>query len=334
MGLRRLSSEHFARIVLALIVVILPLALVAAWWVANRPTSAVTVHARMSEQGGWLPGTLYAGVGSVLRLRLISDDVMHGFAIGRSDAAPIDLPPGEIVETTLTFDQPGTYTYYCTRWCGPDHWRMRGVIEVAGDSPAVPEVDEPLYMTLGIDLDTPHPASAVPDTSPSAERGQALGVELPDGIRTRQDFVAKPPAETWLALRRNSSTAGLSDAQVWDLVANFWRSTTTDEALQEGEALFSQNCAACHGETGAGDGVIASSLPAVASMESTGVAPATPADFSDPSTMLGASSALLQGKILRGGMGSGMPYWGPILTEAQMWALTDYLWTFQFGESS
>jgi mono/diheme cytochrome c family protein len=50
--------------------------------------------------------------------------------------------------------------------------------------------------------------------------------------------------------------------------------------------------------------------------------------------MLGASSALLQGKILRGGMGSGMPYWGPILTEAQMWALTDYLWTFQFGESS
>jgi hypothetical protein len=59
---------------------------------------------------------------------------------------------------------------------------------------------------------------------------------------------------------------------------------------------------------------------------------ATPADFTDRSTMLGASSALLQGKILRGGMGTGMPYWGPILTEAQMWALTDFLWTFQFEE--
>jgi plastocyanin len=165
------KSEHFARIVLALIVVILPLALVAAWWVAHRPTSAVTIHAQMSEQGGWLPGTLYAGVGSALRLRLISDDVMHGFAIGRSDAEPLDLPPGEIVETTLTFDQPGTYTYYCTRWCGPDHWRMRGVIEVAGDSPAVPEVDEPLYMTLGIEL-VAAPPPAVPDI-PIGGRGQA-----------------------------------------------------------------------------------------------------------------------------------------------------------------
>jgi hypothetical protein len=40
--------------------------------------------------------------------------------------------------------------------------------------------------------------------------------------------------------------------------------------------------------------------------------------------MLGASPALLQGKIIRGGMGTGMPYWGPIFTEAQTWALVDY----------
>lgn len=26
---------------------------------------------------------------------------------------------------------------------------------------------------------------------------------------------------------------------------------------------------------------------------------------------------MLQGKILRGGMGTGMPYWGPIFTEEQ-----------------
>jgi cytochrome c oxidase subunit 2 len=333
MGLRRLDPEGFARIVLALIVVLLPMALVAAWWVAHRPTSAVTVHAEMSEQGGWLPGTIYAGVGSALRLRLISDDVTHGFAIGRSDAAPIDLPPGEIVETTLTFDQPGTYTYYCTRWCGPNHWRMRGVIEVSGDSPAVPAADEPLYMTLAIDIDSPHPASTVPDTSPSARRGQALGVVLPDGFRTRQDFVRRPPADTWLALRRHPSTAALSDTQVWDLVAYFWRSTTTDEALQEGETLFSQNCAACHGENGNGDGSVVDSLPPAASMASGETSPPVPADFTHPSTMLGASSALLQGKILRGGMGTGMPYWGPILTEAQTWAVVDYLWTFQFGEN-
>ncbi|MEJ2596820.1 MAG: c-type cytochrome [Anaerolineales bacterium] len=57
----------------------------------------------------------------------------------------------------------------------------------------------------------------------------------------------------------------------------------------------------------------------------------TPTDFTDSSTMLGASPALLQGKILRGGMGTGMPYWGPIFTEDQTWAIVDYLYTFQFA---
>jgi len=55
-----------------------------------------------------------------------------------------------------------------------------------------------------------------------------------------------------------------------------------------------------------------------------------PAAFTDARRMLGASPALLQGKILRGGMGTGMPSWGPIFTDAQTWALVDYLWTFQF----
>ncbi len=55
-----------------------------------------------------------------------------------------------------------------------------------------------------------------------------------------------------------------------------------------------------------------------------------PADFTDPASMLGASPALLHGKITRGGMGTGMPYWGPIFTDDQIWALVDWLWTFQY----
>jgi cytochrome c oxidase subunit 2 len=332
MGLRRLSSEHLARVALALVALAVPLAVAVAWWGANRSPSVVTIHGRVSEAGGWLPGTLRAVVGSPLQLRLVSDDVVHGFAIGRSDAPPLDMPPGQVVETTLTFDQPGTYTFYCTRWCGPDHWRMRGVIEVSGGQPAAPEVVEPLYETLGIDIDAPHPASVLPSARPSAERGESLGIELPEGFRSRQEFIARPPAETWQSLRLDPSTRGVSDSQVWDLVAYLWRSTTTDGALQEGQALFAQNCAACHDEGGAGDGVMAEGIGEAFSAVHD--RPSGPADFTDPSTMLGASSALLQGKILRGGMGTGMPYWGPILTEAQLWSVADYLWTFQFGETS
>ena len=56
----------------------------------------------------------------------------------------------------------------------------------------------------------------------------------------------------------------------------------------------------------------------------------TPADFTDPQRMLGASPALLQGKILRGGMGTGMPMWGSIFTEEQIWDLVAHLYSFQF----
>jgi cytochrome c oxidase subunit 2 len=333
-GLRRLTSEHLARIGLALAVLAVPLALGAAWWGEHNTGSAITVHARMSEDGGWLPGTLRAVVGTPLKLRVISDDVVHGFAVGHSDEPALDLLPGQIVETTLTFDQPGTYTYYCTRWCGPDHWRMRGVVEVSGGRLAATEVVAPLYERLGIDIDAPHPAAAVPDFRPSAERGEALGLEMPAGFRTREDFEQRSPSESWKLLRFVASTRNLTDAQVWDLVAYQWRSTTTDAALQEGQALFAQNCAACHGENGAGDGVMRDSAVPASAAHLSQDGPPAPVDFTDPATMLGASSALLQGKILRGGMGTGMPYWGPILTDAQMWALTDYLWTFQFGETS
>ena len=56
----------------------------------------------------------------------------------------------------------------------------------------------------------------------------------------------------------------------------------------------------------------------------------TPANFTDAKRMLGASPALLQGKILRGGMGTGMPSWGPIFTQKQTWDLIDFLYSFPF----
>ena len=57
-----------------------------------------------------------------------------------------------------------------------------------------------------------------------------------------------------------------------------------------------------------------------------------PTDFTDPRLMLSASPALLHGKLIRGGMGTGMPMWGSIFTEEQTWALVNYLYTFQFEE--
>jgi len=53
-----------------------------------------------------------------------------------------------------------------------------------------------------------------------------------------------------------------------------------------------------------------------------------PGDFTEPRLLLGASPALLEGKIIRGGMGTGMPYWGPVFTEEEIDSLITYLYQF------
>ena len=74
--------------------------------------------------------------------------------------------------------------------------------------------------------------------------------------------------------------------------------------------------AQCHGEQGGGDGVFAAQLAQPGSVGEmnmqAGEMTQQPADFTDAAQMLAASPALLQGKIIRGGMGTGMPGGGGI----------------------
>lgn len=325
---RRLNAEFAARVFIVGVALGLPLAAL----IARLADKTIDVQARVAEAGGWTPADLTVAVGQPLHLRLISDDVLHGFAIGQSAEPSLDVPPGQAVETTLTFDRPGKYVFYCTRWCGLGHWRMRGTIEVTGAAADSTTGQPPLYVTLGLNIDASHEAAATPEGAPSAVRGAQLGLALPANYFTQDYYRSHSPAEVWRALRAESFSTELADDEVWDLVAFVWRSNTTPESLAEAETLYAQNCAACHGEAGAGDGIAAAALRDKAHEAQTefGHDTQAPVDFTDATLMLGASPALLQGKILRGGMGTGMPYWGPIFTEAQTWALVDYLWTFQF----
>ena len=326
-----MRKEWLARIILVVLVVAAVTLPLGAWWSRNR---GVILHARMAETGGWTPENLTVEAGQPLHLRLTSDDVLHGFAVGQSDQPPVDIYPGEVTEVTLTFDKPGKYTFYCTRWCSANHWRMRGTIEVTGPETANEPVQPPLYVTLNIDIDAPHKTDIVPELTPSARRGENLQAAIPDEFQDQAYYRSHSPVELWQALREKASLASLSDQDLWDMVALVWRSNTTPQDLGVGQQLYTANCAACHGVEGvqgqfeawtwihseAGDHA------AIHAGEMT----QRPTDFTDPRLMLAASPALLQGKIVRGGMGTGMPYWGPIFTDEQTWALVDYLWTFQF----
>jgi mono/diheme cytochrome c family protein/plastocyanin len=289
----------------------------------------VEVHGMMSEQGGWSPATLTATVGEPLRLRLTSDDVMHGFAIGHVDSAPVDVKPGEVTEVAVTFSRPGRYVFYCTRWCGVNHWRMRGTIEVYGGESRADSTAPPPYAALGIDLDAPHPAGTTPATRPSAARAEQLDAIVPDTLATQGYYREHSPVEIWRSLKGAVRRTELVDQDYWDLVALIWRRNSPSSLLAQGERIYAANCAACHGAAGAGDGVMATALTEYGETE-LGKAGKAPADFTDAELMLGASPVLLHGKIVRGGMGTGMPYWGPILTDAQIWSVVSYLWTYQF----
>ncbi len=297
------------------------------------------IHAKVAESGGWNPDVIKANVNEPLNLKLTSDDVVHGFAVGQMNMQSVDVLPGKVTDLTLTFDKPGIYTFFCTRWCGLNHWRMRGTIEVSGSlsdpstssGQRLEPASVPLYVTLNLDIDALHDAPSIPSDQLSVINGQQLATNLPID-QSVEYYRSHSPYQAFEDLKSTS----LTETQRWDVVTYIWQSNTTPESLSKGQQLYAQNCAACHGESGAGDGVFADDLAASgeSSMQimtgADNMMMQSPVDFTNPMRMLGASPALLQGKILRGGMGTGMPMWGSIFTEEQIWDLIAYLYSFQF----
>lgn len=184
------------------------------------------VHARLAEAGGWTPGVLRAKAGEPFALRLTSDDVLHGFGVGHTDFEPVLVAPGTVTDVTLTFDEPGTYTYYCTVWCGLNHWRMRGIIVVEGETTSAAPPEPPLYVQLGIDIDAPHLANVQPAARPDAANAPDSDVAF-----TFEQYAATSPAQMFAALGSQPGLENLTDTQRWNLVAALWAGQTSPAAL-------------------------------------------------------------------------------------------------------
>jgi cytochrome c oxidase subunit 2 len=319
------KKEVLALTVALAIVVGLPAGVLAYQRILRVPASAgvqaFDLVARAPEAGGWSPEILTVNQGDTVRLRISSPDVVHGFAIGRLGIDVGRIVPGEVTAVEFVADRAGRYTFYCNVWCSPNHYRMRGTLVVVDpDEPAARPATtvEAEGVPADLDIDAPHRAQQAPVHRPSALQGRRLsqGVDLP----AVQNLRSTSPSDVFLTLRQTPSPGHLSDAQLWDLVAFLWAASTTPERLLAGQALYAKNCVGCHGATGRGDG------PGSRSLEQ------APTDFTAAETMAGGTSDIYYAKIRRGGMGTGMPYWGTIFTEEETQSLVDYLWTFLFED--
>jgi mono/diheme cytochrome c family protein len=326
--------------VVLVVIVAIPVALFGYQRVRQRPVQngirVIDVVARVPANGGFSPDHIEMSAGETVKLRLSSPDVVHGLEIPGLGVTVDEITPGKVVEVNVTAKEPGRFAFQCIRWCSADHWRMRGVVEVAparsaagAGAPLAPTPQPPLYQQLGIDLDKMPPTPQVlPTQRPSASFGAKVGINLPSELADPQARRAIAPAAAFEMLRKDPANASLSDADVWNLVAWAWLKDMTPEARSQADALYGRDCAACHGAEGKGDGVAGQNLPGLSKMDP--MMPRGPADFTDGSHRLAESDAFLQGKLLRGGMGTGMPEFGSLYTEDQLWAMVAKVRSFLF----
>jgi mono/diheme cytochrome c family protein len=107
----------------------------------------------------------------------------------------------------------------------------------------------------------------------------------------------------------------LSVPQRWDVISYVFSLSASDEELSRGQVLFADQCAACHGELGQGDGPDAGELSS------------SPIDFTDQAFM-GYKTATELFESISGGIGEMHAFVD--LSEYDRWDLTDYLRSLTF----
>ncbi|MBF0354564.1 MAG: quinol oxidase [Alphaproteobacteria bacterium] len=83
----------------------------------------------MAHQFGWYP-VLEMEVGRTYRLHVLSEDVMHGFAVTFDHGAERLLMPNQAEIVSLRPTVPGHYQIICADYCGIEHNSMRAPLIV------------------------------------------------------------------------------------------------------------------------------------------------------------------------------------------------------------
>jgi plastocyanin/mono/diheme cytochrome c family protein len=339
------TVERLAVAALVLILVGLPLGIFG-YQSGLRPAVSglrtIDIIAAAPEAGGFQPDSFEVQKGEKVRLRFSVPDVTHGVAIAGLGVDLGQIDPGQVKEVEVVFDQPGVVTFYCNTWCSPNHWRMRGTITVLdpADSQAHLQAGsgpDPVIQSLiarKVDIDAPREAPVVPARIPAAATGQVLveqyRVNVPAEFFETGWLRQHSPAEAYRLLQEKLPQ--LTEGQRWDIIAYFWTVPLSADDRAWAHQEYARNCAACHGETGRGDGPAAAAINV--QLQATPMVSMTHqvASFAPSSQTMAANMDIYYAKLRRGGMGTSMPSFGPIFDEAETWKLVYYLWELTFTQ--
>lgn len=89
----------------------------------------------VAERFSFTPSEVRVPLGTSLRLRIRSDDTMHGFRI-IGKGVNILIPKRRQGEVVVHFEatEAGRFEFWCSRLCGAGHNFMRGAIVVFDDT--------------------------------------------------------------------------------------------------------------------------------------------------------------------------------------------------------
>ena len=152
--------------------------------------------------------------------------------------------------------------------------------------------------------------------------------ELPNPVAPLGDpnFARQAAPADWYLMVSNGNLQkfmppfnSLSVPERWDVISYAYSLSMTPEEVTRGQELYAANCASCHGERGEGDGPDAGSLSV------------SPVNFTNQEFM-GTRSAADLFVSITDGLGEMHSY--ADLAEDDRWALTTYLRTLTFAETT
>ena len=97
--------------------------------VVEAPQPQIRTFDVVMKQWEFVPGTITVNEGDTVRMNVTSTDVDHGIAIS---AFGVNQPvkAGDTEQIEFVADKKGTYTIFCSVFCGSGHGSMKGTLIV------------------------------------------------------------------------------------------------------------------------------------------------------------------------------------------------------------